>query len=70
MAADLIRVTINLTGTATAALGRLVDMTGDSKTDVINRALRVYEWYAEAAGGTGRLRYVRTDGEQETVVFL
>ncbi len=65
----LTRVTVNLTAASTTALDQLVDATGDSRTDVINKALRVYQWFSTTAD-TGRLRYVRGDGEQETVVIV
>lgn len=39
---QLERVTVNLTARASRALEHTVTLTGDSKTDVINRALQVY----------------------------
>jgi uncharacterized protein (DUF1778 family) len=36
------RVTVNLIPKASQALERAASLTGDSKTDVINRALQVY----------------------------
>jgi hypothetical protein len=41
MASSLTRVTINLTPAAVAGIRTLTDLTGDSQTDVINRAIRV-----------------------------
>lgn len=38
------RVTVNLTARASKALEELVELTGDSKTDSINRALSVYAY--------------------------
>src|SRR5690242_19847344 len=43
----LVRVTVNLTPAAAQAMERLCDETGYSKTDVINRALQVYEVWQE-----------------------
>jgi hypothetical protein len=65
----LTRVTVNLTAASTTALDELVATTGDSRTDVINKALRIYRWFSTTAD-TGRLRYLGADGEQETVVIL
>jgi len=38
------RVTVNLAARASRALDQVVDLTGDSKTDAINRALQVYAY--------------------------
>ncbi|MEU8364960.1 hypothetical protein AB0C27_53995 [Nonomuraea sp. NPDC048882] len=40
--APLARVSVNLTAKATRALDDTVEMTGDSQTDIINRAIQVY----------------------------
>jgi hypothetical protein len=37
-----LRVTVNLSPLATAALNDLVELTGDSKTEAINKALQAY----------------------------
>ncbi|MEU3558531.1 hypothetical protein [Kitasatospora sp. NPDC006786] len=37
-------MTVNLTARASKALEELVELTGDSKTDSINRALSVYAY--------------------------
>lgn len=52
------RITVNLTPRAAQALDRLVELTGDSKTDSINRALQAYALIEEAqqAGGSAYLR--------------
>ena len=48
------RVTVNLTPRASRALESVTVLTGDSKTDTINRALQIYAFLEEtvAKGGT------------------
>jgi hypothetical protein len=67
----LVRVTVNLTPAAAQAMERLCDETGYSKTDVINRALQVYEVWQEIAqrnGGTVAIKH--QDGETERIRLL
>jgi hypothetical protein len=67
----LVRVTVNLTPAAAQAMERLCAETGYSKTDVINRALQVYEVWQEVAqrnGGTVSIRH--QDGETERIRLL
>jgi hypothetical protein len=67
----LVRVTVNLAPAAVHALDHLCDTTGYSKTDVINRALQVYEvWHevADRSGGTVSIRHA--DGEIERIRLL
>jgi hypothetical protein len=52
------RVTVNLTGRASRALEATTDITGDTKTDTINRALQVYAYLEEVAARGGSI-YVR-----------
>ncbi|MEV4253912.1 hypothetical protein AB0J52_12185 [Spirillospora sp. NPDC049652] len=65
------RVTVNLTAKGAAALTELMRLTGDTKTDVINRALGVYA-YLESVTQEGGKVYVREqDGSDlERVRFL
>jgi hypothetical protein len=48
------RVTVNLTARTASALDATSGMTGDTKTDTINRALQVYAFleHVAARGGT------------------
>lgn len=48
------RVTINLTPRAAKALSKAIEITEDSKTDCVNRALPVYAYIEEvlASGGS------------------
>ncbi len=47
MAADLERLSVNLAPRASRALEQAVTLTGDSKTDAINRALAVYAYFEQ-----------------------
>lgn len=70
-AAGLERVTVNLTPRAVRALNNLVDMTGYSKTDTINRALQIYEFLQGILekGGSLHVRQTR-EGELERLTFF
>ncbi|MEV4893896.1 hypothetical protein ACIBHY_51580 [Nonomuraea sp. NPDC050547] len=61
--AKLERVTVNLTQRAARALEEAVELSGDSKTDIINRALQVYA-YLERIDHDGGKVYVH-DPDQE-----
>jgi hypothetical protein len=58
------RVTVNLTGRASRALESATEVTGDTKTDTINRALQVYA-YLEEVGARGGSIYVRESADSE-----
>ncbi|WAU78381.1 hypothetical protein O1Q96_00600 (plasmid) [Streptomyces sp. Qhu-G9] len=59
------RVTVNLAPAASHALEHAAALTGDSKTDTINRALQIYAMLADAVD-QGAAVYVRSpDGELE-----
>jgi hypothetical protein len=62
------RVTVNLTVRASRALDQAAQITGDSKTDTINRALQIYA-YLEQVTDSGGAIYVREspDGEPQLV---
>jgi hypothetical protein len=49
------RVTVNLSARAARALELIIKLTGDSKTDAINRALQVYAYVEETTAGGGSL---------------
>lgn len=66
------RVTVNLTGRAADALDQAAKLTGNTKTDTINRALQVYA-YLEQVTNDGGTIYVREspDGELQIIkMFL
>jgi hypothetical protein len=52
------RVTVNLVARASRALQRAVDITGDSKTDALNRAIQVYAYLEEVEANGGDI-YIR-----------
>jgi hypothetical protein len=52
------RITVNLTGRASRALDLATELTGDTKTDTVNRALQVYA-YLEQVTARGGSVYVR-----------
>jgi hypothetical protein len=52
------RVTVNLVTRASRALQRVVELTGDSKTDAINRAIQVYAFLEEVESKGGDI-YIR-----------
>jgi hypothetical protein len=56
--ARLERVTVNITGRASRALDALTELTGDTKTDAINRALQIYAYMEQVAAQGGSV-YVR-----------
>ena len=58
------RITVNLIARASRALQKLSDLTGDSKTDSINRALQVYA-YLEEVNAQGGAVYVRESADAE-----
>jgi hypothetical protein len=57
---QLERVTFNLTPRTQAALERVTDTTGDSKTDILNRAVQIYDYLEEAWRHGGHV-YVQRD---------
>ena len=65
------RVTIGLVPKTAAELQELVDLTGLSKTDIVNRAISLYA-FVEASSRDGHelLRRSRDTGELELIRFL
>jgi hypothetical protein len=59
------RVTVNLIGRASRALEIATELTGDSKTDTINRALQIYAYMEQvtARGGSIYVREAADDSE-------
>lgn len=52
------RVTVNMTGRASRALDLVTKLTGDTKTDTVNRALQIYA-YLEQITASGGSIYVK-----------
>jgi hypothetical protein len=65
------RVTVNLTARAAEALRESAEITGDTKTDTINRALLIYAFLHKTMRDGGAV-YTRDagSGELERVRFL
>ena len=61
---SLERVTVNLTSRSSRALELAAHLTGDTKTDTINRALQVYA-YLEQVTPDGGAIYVRESAGSE-----
>ena len=58
------KVTVNLTKRSVEALDKLVESTGETKTDAINKALQVYAFIQEQFDNGGAL-YVKDAGSDE-----
>ncbi|MGW1449636.1 hypothetical protein ACWCO3_15300 [Micromonospora sp. NPDC002411] len=68
---QLVRVTVNLTPRSYSALERASELTGDNRTDTINRALLVYSLIKELSDqGGGSLTILNNDGEKERIHIL
>ncbi|MFF5115017.1 hypothetical protein [Streptosporangium sp. NPDC000509] len=65
------RVTVNLTPRSSRALEEAVEITGDTKTDTINRALQVYSYLERVLQNGGNI-YVQEAGQtdQERLRFF
>jgi len=67
---NLTRVTVNLTSRSSAALAKAIDITADSETNVINRAIRVYAYLA-VLELDGRVFIVESpDGSHSKLIFV
>jgi hypothetical protein len=62
--APLERVTVNLTARSIQALEQVVGLTGDSKTDAINRSVQVYAFIEELLSKDGAV-YIRESSGSE-----
>jgi hypothetical protein len=58
------RVTVNLTARASRALDQAAQITGDTKTDTINRALQVYAYLEEITQNGGAI-YIKESPDSE-----
>jgi len=68
--ARLERVTVNLVPRAAEALDRIMELTGDSKTDSINRALKVLDVLERRFSEGGELVVRYEHREAEVLKFL
>jgi hypothetical protein len=65
------RVTVNLTERAAHAMADVADLTGDNKTDSINRALIIYAEIVRVTHGGGALYWREKEGaDLERLRFL
>ena len=65
------RVTVALIPKAAGELQELVDRTGLSKTDIVNRAITLYEFFeAQLQAGNDLIIRDRKTGESQIVRFL
>ena len=58
------RITVNLVARASHALQRVIGITGDSKTDAMNRAIQVYAFLEEIKANGGDV-YVRESKDSD-----
>ena len=64
------RITANLTPRTSAALKLTVEVTGDSKTDTLNRAIQVYAYLMDLTA-KGGLVFVQEDkGELQRLMMI
>lgn len=64
------RVNAKLTDEASEALRALVERTGLRKTDLVNRAICVYEFVDDELSRGGSFRLKEGDGMERELVFL
>ena len=62
------RLTVNLIPRSSRALERGVELTGDSKTVVVNRALQLYAYLEEAWAAGGEVVVTESRGATPTVL--
>lgn len=68
---SLHRLNVNVTPLCASELERLAELTGYSKTDVVNRAISVYNFLEETLRSGGEIRIRRgPDDDHERLTFL
>ncbi len=58
------RITVNLVTRAWRALQLAAELTGDSKTDIINRAIQVYAYVTEIEANGGAVYVRESEGSE------
>lgn len=58
------RITVNLTPRSSAALEVVVELTGDTKTDTINRAVQIYAYLEQIIQDGGSVHVREKDGAE------
>lgn len=68
---SLERVTVNLTPRSVAALETLAKLTGETKTDIINKTLQIQAYLQEQIDNGGKLYLREADSDElERIRFL
>ena len=67
---DLTRLTVNLVPRAYKSMMLAVEITGDSRTDTINRALQFYAFAEVIMSNGGQILTRNSDGELAEIKFL
>ena len=64
------RLTVNLTQRSAEALAKAAELSGDTKTDTVNRALQTYAFIREAVASGGTVLVRTSDSQVEAIKFL
>lgn len=64
------RLTVNLTARSVAAVELAAELTGELKTDTINRALQLYSYVMHTISEGGAVYVQEKDGEMMKLKFL
>lgn len=67
---ELVRLTVNLTPRSHAAMLLTAEITGDSKTDTVNRALQFYAFAEHIMSQGGELLIRDSEGETQRIKLL
>jgi len=67
---DLVRLTVNLIPRAHAAMLLAAQITGDSRTDTVNRALQLYAFAEHVLSQGGEILIRDKDGDMQIVKLI
>lgn len=67
---DIERITVSLIPQASAALAATLSRSGLSKTDVVNRAVTLYDFITERVSEGDEIVLASPGGQQKAVKFL
>jgi hypothetical protein len=70
MSTTLERVTVNLTPRSSRALEIVMELTKDSKTDTICRALQVYAHIEQVIAHGGQVKTEDADGTEKILILM
>jgi hypothetical protein len=70
MSDSLTKLTVNLIPQAVTALELAAQVTEDSRTDVVNRAIQVYDYLANRVADGAEIFIKSPDGSIEKINFL